>query len=390
MKDLKIYIIIASALLVVYLVAQYNKPKATDWTETLCDTNKIPFGTYILQNRINDIFPGAKLSTYREPVYNVITNDHITDGTYIIIADEVNINKYDYEQLTRYIKKGNDVFIAASSFGRELYDTLGIVASQAARHGSTTRIGFVNTALKDNLYDVDKHSSDGYFNAFKQSEGIVLGENEFKDATYLEFKMGKGALFLNANPKMFTNYSLLQDMGAAYSSIALSFVKNNKNVVWDEYYTQGRVGSESDMRVFLNNINLRWAFYIAFFSLVAFVLYEMKRRQRIIPVIEPLKNTSVEFAGIVGQVYYEQRNNTNIAQKKAEYFMEHIRTEYSLRTNVLDEEFRNALVQKSGATPELISTLVTQVVNVRIGSHINDTELIDLNRSIEQFYIEAR
>jgi len=390
MKDLKIYVIIASALLVVYLMAQYNKPKTIDWNETLCDTNKIPFGTYVLRNRITDIFPGAKVETFREPVYNVINDEQVKNGTYIIIADVVNINKYDYEQLSKYIQKGNDVFIAASYFGRELYDTLGVAASEEARQGSVTRIGFVNPLLKDSLYDVDKQSSNGYFQWFDESKGIVLGENEFKDATYLEFKMGKGALFLNANPKMFTNYSLMQGMGAAYSSIALSFVKNNKNIIWDEYYTQGRPGSGSVMRVFLNSISLRWAFYIAFFALVAFVLYEMKRRQRIIPVIESLKNSSVEFAGIVGQVYYEQRNNSNIAQKKVEYFLEHIRTTYHLRTNVFDEEFRNTLAQKSGAKPELIKTLVEQIVNVRIGSHINDTELIDLNRNIEQFYIQAR
>ena len=159
--------------------------------------------------------------------------------------------------------------------------------------------------------------------------------------------------------------------------------------MWDEYYTQGRVGSESNMRVFLNNDKLRWAFYIAFFALVAFVLYEMKRRQRIIPVIEPLKNTSVEFAGIVGQVYYEQRNNGNIAQKKAEYFLEHIRSEYNLRTNVLDEEFINMLSQKSGAEPELIKNLVDQVINIRFNSQISDADLINLNRNIEQFYIQA-
>ena len=295
MRDLKIYIIIASALVVFYLVAQYNKPQPTDWTENLCDTSKAPFGTYILRNQINDIFPKAKVSTFREPVYNVIGDEHVKDATYIIIADEVDLNKYDYEQLTKYIEKGNDVFIAASGFGRKLYDTLGILTALGSRTASATRIGFANKALKDNLYDVDKGSSDGYFDSFNRSKAIVLGGNDLDEATYLEFKMGKGALYLNANPKMFTNYSLLQDMGAAYSSIALSFVKNNKNIVWDEYYTQGRVGSESNMRVFLNNDKLRWAFYIAFFALVAFVLYEMKRRQRIIPVIEPLKNTSVEL-----------------------------------------------------------------------------------------------
>jgi hypothetical protein len=389
MKDLKIYIFLASALLVVYLMAQYNKPKATDWTETLSNTDKIPFGTYVLYNRINDIFPGAIVKNYREPVYNVINDDSVKNATYIIITDKIDLSDLDYEQLTKYIKKGNDVFIAASEFGGAISKNLDVGASAEYREGTATRIGFVNKQLSDYLYDVDKHSSDGYFAMFDTKKAIVLGKNEYDHCNYLKFEMGKGALYLNANPMMFTNYSLLQTMGASYASIALSFVGKNKNILWDEYYTKGRAGSESNMRVFLNHPQLRWAFYIAFFSLVAFVLYEMKRRQRIIPVIAPLANTTVEFANVVGQVYYEQRNNSNIAEKKVAYFLEHIRAAYNIRTNVFDNDFITLLSQKSGAQPDLVKKLTEQITHIRITSRISDNELIDLNQNIEQFYIQS-
>ena len=102
------------------------------------------------------------------------------------------------------------------------------------------------------------------------------------------------------------------------------------------------------MRVFFSHASLQWAYYISLFGMVIFVLYEMKRRQRIIPVIEPLKNSTVEFVNVVGQVYYEQRNNMNIAQKKILFFLEHLRTKYYLKTNPLDQEFIERLSQKTG------------------------------------------
>ncbi|WP_461453473.1 DUF4350 domain-containing protein [Mucilaginibacter sp.] len=389
MKDLKLYIFLASALLVFYIVAQYNKPKPTDWSTTLVNTDKIPFGTYILYNRVDDIFPGAKVTTYREPVYNVINDEHINNSAYIIIAQQVNLNKFDYQVLTKYIEKGNDVFIAAESFGPEIFKELGVSASSEYRSGTATRIGFVNKKINTDLYDVDKGCSDGTFANFNRNKAIVLGKNEYQSANYLKFPMGKGNLYLNANPMMFTNYSLLQDMGSSYASIALSYLKNQKLIVWDEYYTQDRAGGESPMRVFLNNYQLRWAFYIAFFTMVVFVLYEMKRRQRIIPVIEPLANTTVEFANVVGQVYYEQRNNSNIAQKKVAYFLEHIRAEYNMRTNVFDDEFVDLLTRKSGADPELVKRLIQQVVYVRVPSPISNNDLISLNQNIEQFYTQS-
>jgi len=388
MRDLKIYISLASIVLIVYLVAQFNKPKPTDWSTTLSSNDKIPFGTYILYNRITDIFPGTKVKTFREPVYNVIADENIENGTYIIIGDDIDIDTNDYVQLKKYIEKGNDVFIAANTFSGELSKTLKVYTEND--RSPATRIGFINNQWKDNLYDVDKYSSNGYFADFDTSKAVVLGNNQYHHFNYIRFPMGKGNLYLNANPQMFTNYSLLQDMGAAYSSIALSYVKNSKNLYWDQYYTLGREGAESPMRVFLQNNSLRWAFYIAVFSLLIFVLYEMKRRQRIIPIIPPLNNTTVEFAGIVGQVYYEQRNNGNIAQKKAAYFLEHIRSTYNIRTQVFDDEFITTLSQKSGAKPELVKELADQITHVNMTSQISDNELIDLNRNIEQFYIQSR
>jgi hypothetical protein len=388
MRDLKIYISLASIVLIVYLIAQFNKPKPTDWSTTLSSNDKIPFGTYILYNRITDIFPGAKVKTFREPVYNVIADENIENGTYMIIGDDIDIDTNDYVQLKKYIEKGNDVFIAANTFSGELSKTLKVYTENDS--ASATRIGFINNQWKDNLYDVDKYSSNGYFADFDTAKAVVLGNNQYHHYNYIRFPMGKGNLYLNANPQMFTNYSLLQDMGAAYSSIALSYVKNNKNLYWDQYYTLGREGAESPMRVFLQNDSLRWAFYIAIFSLLVFVLYEMKSRQRIIPIIPPLNNTTVEFAGIVGQVYYEQRNNGNIAQKKAAYFLEHIRSTYNIRTQVFDEEFITTLSQKSGAKPELVKDLANQITHVNMTSQISDNELIDLNRNIEQFYIQSR
>lgn len=390
MKDLKIYIFLASALLVVYLMAQYNKPKDTDWTITLSNNDKIPFGTYVLYNRITDILPGSTIKSYREPIYNVISDDSVKHGTYIIIAQTVNLNKLDYEQLTQYIQKGNDVFIAAETFGPELSKKLGIQTGFDEQENSdATRIGFVNKQVSDYLYDVDKGASNGYFASFDEAKAIVLGKNQFEHCNYLKFPMGEGALYLNANPKMFTNYSLLKDMGASYASIAISYLKNDGHILWDEYYTKGRAGGESAMRVFLNNYKLKWAFYVSFFSLIIFVLYEIKRRQRIIPIIEPMANTTVEFANVVGQVYYEQRNNGNIAEKKVSYFLEHVRAAYGVRTNVFDNEFITLLSQKSGARPDLVKQLTEQITHARMTSQISDGELINLNHNIEQFYLQS-
>lgn len=390
MKDLKIYLFMASALLVVYLVAQYNRPKAIDWKPTLYNTDKIPFGTYILYNRLHDIFPNADIINYREPVYNVLNDYQTKNSTYIIIANAVNINEYDYSKLTSYIKRGNDVFIAANFFGSYLQNKLRLQTN--AEYGpanKVTGVNFVNKNLGDEIYAVDKNTSDGFFGMMDTAKVIVLGKNVNNHVNYIKISMGKGALFLNANPLLFSNYSLFQKDGAAYAARALSYLKVDKGLVWDEFYTRGQEGAESSMRVFLKYPSLRWSFYIVLFSLLGFVLYQMKRRQRIIPIIAPLKNSSVEFARVVGQVYYEQRNNSNIAQKMAAYFLESIRTRYNIKTSVLDDEFIKTIAQKSGAQIALTKELFYQIILIQSGQQISNDALIMLNQNIQQFYLQS-
>jgi hypothetical protein len=122
---------------------------------------------------------------------------------------------------------------------------------------------------------------------------------------------------------------------------------------------------------------------------VFFIFYEKKRRQRIIPIIEPLKNATVGFVNVVGQVYYEQRDNKNMAQKKILYFLEHLRTKYYLRTNVLDAEFIERLSQKAGIEISFAREIVNQINYIEVQVQVTDHELILLNQLIEQFYIKS-
>ncbi|PWK76544.1 uncharacterized protein DUF4350 [Mucilaginibacter oryzae] len=391
MKSLRIYLIALGSLMIIYLIAQYNRPKGIDWKESLDINDKIPFGTYILYNRINDLFPGSSVQTYREPLYNVINDHGIKHGAYLIICNSINLNEYDYAKLRKFVNEGNDVFIAASYFGEELGKNFKLQTQSVFINQAAIGIRFSNPKIDTTrLYTSDKGTNTGYFSKIDTGKALVLGKNTEHKANFIEYNIGKGHLYLNANPLMFTNYSLLTSGGMDYAAKALSYVKNGKTLIWDQYYTLGRSEDETTMRVFLRNPALRWAFYLAFFSMAFFVLYEIKRRQRIIPVVEPLKNSTVDFVTVVGQVYYEKRDNTDIAHKKAIYLLSYMRDRYALKTNALDGEFTETLVKKSGISLTLAQNLTTALSFATTHEQITDHELIKLNQLIEQFYIQSR
>lgn len=392
MKDLKIYLIVIGTLLTLYIVANLNQPKPVNWAETYINKDKIPYGTFIVYDRLKDLFPGASIQTRRQPVYNVLTNDSVKQASYIIICGGINITKIDYEQLTKHISKGNDVFIAATSFGNLMEKNLhiGTTTNFSVRQESTA-VKFVNPMLDTNkTYLVDKGAGNFYFNELDTLKATILGSNVDHKANYIKYRFGKGNLYLMANPKMLSNYSMLKPEGAAYGANVLSYLKPAKQIVWDEYYTQGTGDNESPMRVFLRDPQLSSAYYIALFGLLIFVLYEIKRRQRVIPVMELPTNSTLDFVNVVGQVYYEKRNNSNIAHKKVAYFLEYLRERYKLKTSMLDGEFTELLAKKTGIEALLARNLVTAFNFINGHGQITDQELIKLNYLIEQFYTQSR
>ncbi|HEX8378329.1 MAG TPA: DUF4350 domain-containing protein [Pedobacter sp.] len=394
MKDLKIYSLIAFVFLCFYLVAQYNKPKPVSWKPTFSKKDKIPYGSFILFNRLNDLFPNSVVRANRESPYLTLTEGNHAPGNYLLIAQKIKIDEYDFRELEKYMRKGNNVLIAGFDLSSYLTDSLklNINSERKANENLKTPIRFINPVLKSaHPYLFEKGIGDQYFSSFDSSKAVILGTNNLNHANFIKYQYGEGALYLVASPMFFTNYGMLQKDGAEYVSKVLSHLPVKQEIIWDEFSTLGPIDTEkSPLRVILSISPLKWAYMISIFALMLFVVYEMKRRQRIIPIIEPLKNTSAEFVKVVGQLYYQKRNNLNIAQKKISYFLEEIRSRYAIKTTVLDEDFEKLLTTKSAIKNELVRTLVSQILQISNSKSISDHELIALNKNIEQFHQQSR
>jgi len=390
MRDFKIYIAFASVLLLAYLVVQYNQPKPVDWRPTLYYGDKIPFGTYVLHNQMQDIFHQDTIIHTNKSLYDEFHNDKPKAGNYIIIANNVEGTKNDYTELVKYISAGNSVFIAAASLDGKLADTLGIDIG-VENYLLKKRYDRVTLQVngKRKTYRFDKHTASNSFTSFDTSKATVMGQDSAGAANLLRFKLGKGNLFVSCNPELFTNYTLLKPEGADYAANVLSYLPPAKNIYWDQYQNGDIQQEQSPMRVLFTYPALQWAYYVSLAGLLLFVFYEMKRRQRIIPVVEPLKNSTLEFVKVVGQVYYENRDNANIAAKKILYWLSYLRDQYQLKTNKLDKEFMATLAQKTGIDPDFAADLVSFVNYLGVQTNVSDAELIKLNQLIEKFHTQS-
>jgi len=75
------------------------------------------------------------------------------------------------------------------------------------------------------------------------------------------------------------------------------------------------------------NKPLRWAIYLALGLVAVFMLLHLRRRQRAIPVVKEPENKQLEFAQLIGTLYYQRGDHADLLRKKYNYFAEHLRRE---------------------------------------------------------------
>jgi hypothetical protein len=136
----------------------------------------------------------------------------------------------------------------------------------------------------------------------------------------------------------------------------------------------------------LSNPSSRWAFWLLVLLFLLIYLFDSKRKQRAIEIIAPLRNTSADFVKTIGRLYYQRRDNINLAQKIVSHFLGYIRTKYNLQTNSLDMDFVERLTYKSGCDKTEVKEIIENIKLAQQQKDLSDEGLISLNKKIEAFY----
>ncbi|GAC1453165.1 MAG: hypothetical protein NVSMB7_15900 [Chitinophagaceae bacterium] len=394
MKGYRRFIIAFVLLLSLYVVTEINRPRPLDWTESLSKDKKTPYGAYILYHELKDIFPDAGISSYRQPVYNQLNDFTGFNTAYLLIEPAAEIEKSDVTELLHYVGTGNYAFIAAEQFSKPLMDSLKFNTERrfdmAGKDSAT--INFNNPALRaDTNYGFTSMTLGGYFSRIDTMQSVVLGSNHHKDVNFIKIPYGEGAFFIHTAPLCFSNYFMLTAGNVSYTAKALSYLPRRiKQVYWDEYYKLGPEGSGNPFRFILASRWLKWAFRISLLTIFLFIFFEMKRRQRVIPVIEPPRNSTLDFVQTVGSVYFNQHDNKNIALKKINYFMEFVRSVFYLNTSQVNDEFIQLLAKKSGVGENETRQLVHLIYEINESQQITDQLLVHLSNQIDLFYAKAK
>jgi hypothetical protein len=195
----------------------------------------------------------------------------------------------------------------------------------------------------------------------------------------------KGGIYFHADPLVFTNYNLLDRNNHQYVANVLSYI-DKRNIVWDEYYKVGRLDSKSPMRFVLQHESLKYAWWTLLIAVGLFILFRGKRLQRIIPTLQSPQNTTLAFTQTVGMLYFQRRDDADLAKKKVVYFYEFIRNQFHVNTSEITEDFVNHLAAKSGYDLIKLKRLFGLIGDIQKYDVLSSTLLQEINKHIEDFY----
>lgn len=316
--------------------------------------------------------------------------ESLSDTTsYIFINQSFSVDKLDLEYLLDFVGLGNNVFISAEFFSKNLLDTLKIKVD-GIKHFSDTVFSLVDSPGEkyrfESIYSQMKLTSE------KDSRFAVraLGFNTKWDTVFVEINYGKGHFYLHTLPAAFANINQLQMDKYDFAFRSLSYLPKNSKIVWDEYQKQGPVGGDSMFRVLLESIPLRIALYLVLIGLLLFMIFRAKRTQRAIPVINPPINSSLEFLGTISNLYYRKKDFKDIAEKRHAYLLDFIRKNYYLSTENINVEFVTVLSSKTGFEVEKLNNLFTLYKDIATLAHISNDSFLKYNSLLEEFYKKAK
>jgi|GEM_PF-1437836 len=378
-----------AALLGILIYLKTLVPPETDWTPTYSGRDKIPFGTWVLQNSFEDLFPGSIVKVNTESFYERWNNDS-TNCNLFIITTNFNPDSLDLDVLFQKAKNGSQILIAGSRWSKELTNSL-----QIEFKNSHTNILDSATTLQNRdgtdwgkEYHFTKLIQTGWFELPDSTDAIPLGKGNNR-INYVQVPYGKGSFFLHAQPQVFTNYHLLYN-DHHYLEEALAWLpKNNNQIEWDEYYKPFRRESHSPVKVILSLKALRAAYWTLLIGLLLYILTNIGRRQRPIPVLPPKANLSLDFVQTIGFLYFNQKNHKDLAKKIFIVFSEHIRSKYFIRIESTPA-FYQKLALKSAVSEQLITRIFTRHEALSAKERVYEDELVQFNGLIELFYKEGR
>ncbi|WP_223608793.1 hypothetical protein [Chryseobacterium sp. OSA05B] len=356
-KTFKIYAVIFIVVMVILALLEVNKTERISWRKNFNINEKSPFGLFVFNNEAKDLFKN-NLRKIEEAPYDYYSRNKKEVHNIVVIEKE--LDKQSWKKILDQVSNGSDAMILVSRVPKDISDTIGYHSADIS-FAEENVLKLTDKEYQNDFIKLDKFPSGRGFSYIKPKVE-VLGKTVEKDnsyqANFIKISFGKGTIYVHSEPLFLTNYYLLKPGSVKYTQDVFSYLQDRETIWFVENDTKV---SRFFMRFVLSNPALKYAWWVLLGGLVLFIFFNAKRKQRIVPVVEPLKNTSLDFVKSIGNLYLQEGDFHDMMAKKGQYFLNKVRMDFLIDTQYLDEEFAKKLHLKTGKTLEMINEAIALI-----------------------------
>ena len=421
MKSSRSFLIGMAVLFVLMFALQLRLPKSFVWNPTFSHLDRQPFGSYVFDSVMSQSLPKGYHVT-KQSFYQLDTQSKNKKIAVLVVAKSQKVNQLDIKHLVNIAKKGGKVMIVSDdalwcdsidedipefskvdwstsnyfslSYLRDaikradstLYDSLCWRQHDMAYPqrtfvmfkellGSTISVDSIPyTVLAYNLQDrVFEQKDSALYQGKHWMDSVCVDYNkekyELREFAFREIPVavsvpcGKGELYYVSTPLLFTNYGVLDEDVGPYVFRLMSQLADLP-VYRTEAYTNANQGANySPMRELIKRPPLRWALYLSMLGVILYLVFSARRRQRVIPVIKKPDNKSLEFVKLIGTLYYQRHDNTDLVKKKFRFFAEEVRRMSGIDVSDVNHGDEDCwlLAEKTGMDSQAIMETIRQI-----------------------------
>ncbi|MEN4761481.1 DUF4350 domain-containing protein [Chryseobacterium sp. C39-AII1] len=380
-KTFKIYAAIFIIVMVILALLEVNKKEVVDWRKNFNVTQKSPFGLFVFNEEVKGLFKNKIVKIDQSPFDYY--NEH-TKEKHNILVIESDIDSESWSKILSEVSKGSDAMIMVSDIPKEISDSIGYYDSEISFEEQNV-LKLTDKKFRNDFIKLDKFPSGRGFTYIKPNVevlGKAVEKNNQDQANFIKVKFGKGKIYVHSEPLFITNYYLLKPGNIKYTQDVFSYL-DDKETLW---FVKGKTSeSRFFMRFILSNPALKYAWWVFLGGLLLFIFFNAKRKQRIVPKIEPLKNTSVDFVKSIGNLYLQEGDFHDMMAKKAQYFLNKVRMDLLIDTQNLDEEFVKKLQLKTGKPIELIQEAIDLIKKGQDRyANVMQEDLVRMNKILDE------